>query len=68
MINVFFELGFVTIDNGVMNYVKDAPKKELSDAENYQKRLNQIEAEKILLYSHFAELEIWLKQQINEAS
>lgn len=66
MINVFFEVGFVTIENGVMNFVKDAPKCDLTKAVVYQNRLNKIEAEKTLVYSHFAELETWMKNQLNK--
>ncbi len=66
MIHVFFDIGFVTIDNGVMNFVKDAPKCELTESTTYQNRLHKIEAEKILVYSHFAELETWIKDQLNK--
>jgi single-stranded-DNA-specific exonuclease len=64
MINVFFEVGFVTIENGIMNFVENAPKSELSEAVVYKNRLEKIEAEKLLVYSHFAELETWLKAQL----
>ena len=64
IISVFLEIGFVTITNGVMNVVKDVQKKELEQAAAYQKRLKQIQSENFFVYSHFSELENWMKQQI----
>ncbi|MER2174833.1 MAG: single-stranded-DNA-specific exonuclease RecJ [Carnobacterium sp.] len=64
IISVFLEIGFVTITDGVMNVVKDVQKKELEQAAAYQKRLKQIQSENFFVYSHFSELENWMKQQI----
>ncbi len=65
IISVFLEIGFVTITDGVMNVVKDVQKKELEQATTYKKRLKQIESENFFVYSHFSELESWMKQQVN---
>lgn len=65
IISVFLEIGFVTITDGVMNVVKDVQKKELEQATTYKKRLKQIESENFFVYSHFSELESWMKQQAN---
>nr|WP_272956709.1 single-stranded-DNA-specific exonuclease C-terminal domain-containing protein [Carnobacterium inhibens] len=65
IISVFLEIGFVTIKDGVMNVVKDVHKKELEQAAAYQKRLKQIQSENFFVYSHFSELENWMKQQVN---
>ncbi|MER2227695.1 MAG: single-stranded-DNA-specific exonuclease RecJ [Carnobacterium sp.] len=64
IISVFLEIGFVTITDGVMNVVKDVQKKELEQAAAYQKRLKQIQSENFFVYSHFSELENWMKQQL----
>ncbi|GAA6113988.1 single-stranded-DNA-specific exonuclease RecJ [Apilactobacillus apinorum] len=49
MINVFNELDFVFIDNGIMNYNPDLVKSDLSNSRAYQSREKQIEVEKQLL-------------------
>lgn len=67
IISVFLEIGFVTIADGVMNVVKDVQKKELEQASTYQKRLKQIQSENFFVYSHFSELENWMKQQVTAA-
>lgn len=66
MISVFFEVGFVTIKDGVMNIVPNAEKKELTESTTYQNRLKKIAAEEALIYSRFTELETWLKQQLKK--
>lgn len=66
MISVFFEAGFVTIKDGVMNIVPNAEKKELTESVTYQNRLKKIAAEEALIYSRFTELETWLKQQLKK--
>jgi single-stranded-DNA-specific exonuclease len=63
IISVFLEIGFVTMTDGVMNVTKDVEKRELTQATTYQKRLKQIQAENFFVYSHFSELEDWMKQQ-----
>ena len=65
IINVFFEVGFVKIKDGVLNSVKDAPKKDLKLSSSYQQLQAKIKAEETLLFSHSADIESWINQQIN---
>lgn len=66
IINVFFDANFVTIQDGIMNIVPNAEKKELTDTKVYQKRLEKYTAEEMLIYSRFAELEKWMKSKLNK--
>ncbi|WP_047999952.1 single-stranded-DNA-specific exonuclease RecJ [Lactiplantibacillus herbarum] len=63
MIQVFFEVGFVKINDGVMNGVSDPAKTDLHHAPSYQLREQQIVAEETLLYSKSAALQVWVKNQ-----
>ncbi|WP_088007220.1 single-stranded-DNA-specific exonuclease RecJ [Indiicoccus explosivorum] len=59
MLQVFFELGFVKINNGLTE-IADAPsKRDLSEAPSYQKRQRQMELEQKLLYASYQELKKW---------
>ncbi|MFD1850174.1 single-stranded-DNA-specific exonuclease RecJ [Oceanobacillus bengalensis] len=61
MSNVFFELGFVTIKNGVI-YLNPSPeKRDLSDSTLYSRYINQIEVEKTLYYSNYEVLKDWIE-------
>lgn len=66
MIQVFFDLEFVTIDSGVMNKVQAPANRALSESKSYQERELKIEAEKFLLYSNASELRDWLLLQEEE--
>ncbi|AVK60577.1 single-stranded-DNA-specific exonuclease RecJ [Lactobacillus sp. CBA3605] len=66
MIQVFFEVGFVKINDGVMNGVSNPPKADLHHAPSYQLREQQIVAEETLLYSKSAALQTWVKNQAAE--
>ncbi len=66
MIQVFFDLEFVTIDSGVMNKVQAPANRALSESKSYQERQLKIEAEKFLLYSNASELRDWLLLQEEE--
>lgn len=59
---VFFELGFVKIDNGVILANPNPMKRDLQDSKLYQKYLNQIEIEKTLYYSNYEQLKNWFRQ------
>ncbi|BDZ31083.1 single-stranded-DNA-specific exonuclease RecJ [Lactiplantibacillus sp. WILCCON 0030] len=63
MIQVFFEVGFVKINDGVMNGVSNPPKADLHHAPSYQLREQELVAEETLLYSKSAALQIWVKDQ-----
>ncbi len=53
---VFFELGFVTIDNGIMGINKSAAKRDVSEAPSYKRKQQQIKMENELLYSSYQQL------------
>src|SRR5690606_12624341 len=57
---VFLDLGFVSIENGVITYNSNPMKRELTDSPTYQERLNRIQVEKTLYYSNYEELRNWI--------
>src|SRR5699024_513420 len=57
--NVFSELGFVKIDNGVIQLHPSPVKKDLQESALYQERLMQGEIEKTLYYSTYHDLKKW---------
>ncbi len=65
MTKVFFELGFVTIENGLTTVNENAPKKALSEAPSYKMRSQQIELEQKLLYATFSELKQWFDERLS---
>jgi len=66
MTKVFFELGFVTIDNGLTTVNNNVPKRSLSEAPVYQQRVAQIELEQQLLYAPYIELKQWFNERMKE--
>ncbi len=60
MIQVFAELGFVTIENGVMQRMENPVKQALTESRIYQERLKKIKAEEFLLLSDLPTLKHWL--------
>lgn len=60
MIQVFSDLGFVTIENGLMNKVAEPETKPLTESDIYQDREQKMITEKFLLYSKISELKDWL--------
>ena len=65
MTKVFFELGFVTIENGLTTVNENAPKKALSEAPSYEMRSQQIELEQKLLYATYSELKQWFDERLS---
>ncbi|OZU89853.1 single-stranded-DNA-specific exonuclease RecJ [Virgibacillus indicus] len=61
---VFFELGFVKIDNGVIHVISKPAKKDLQESDVYQERLNKAHIEKVLYYSTYDELKKWFTNQM----
>jgi len=59
MSHVFFDLGFVKIENGVITIHSNPKKKDLSDSATYQRHLEQAEIEKTLYYSNYEDLRDW---------
>ena len=64
MTKVFFELGFVKIENGLTTVVEDAPKRALEEATSYKMRAEQIELEQKLLYATYTELKQWFNERM----
>ncbi|SFB89156.1 single-stranded-DNA-specific exonuclease [Alkalibacterium subtropicum] len=62
MLMVFLENEFVTMEDGKLSLVSNPSKKQLEDTLTYKKRLKQIEAEEVLVYSSFKELLAYLKK------
>ncbi|WP_444685076.1 single-stranded-DNA-specific exonuclease RecJ [Alkalicoccus luteus] len=68
MSNVFFELGFVKINDGVIS-VNDRPeKRDLSESELYTSRLEKTNIQQELCYSTYRSLKKQLDQMTNTAS
>ncbi|MFJ8262283.1 single-stranded-DNA-specific exonuclease RecJ [Rummeliibacillus sp. NPDC094406] len=65
MTQVFFELGFVTIENGLAKIVDDPPKKDLTSAKIYQERSQQMDLEQTLLYAPYKDLRDWFDLRLN---
>ncbi|MFC7371219.1 single-stranded-DNA-specific exonuclease RecJ [Fictibacillus iocasae] len=59
MSKVFFELDFVTIENGVITVKHQPVKKDLESSELYRKKLNFAEIESGLVYSSYQQLKEW---------
>lgn len=56
MLEVFSEANFVKISNGMININSEAKKTKLFNTETFKKYKEQIEAEKLLIYSSYEEL------------
>lgn len=59
MSKVFFELGFVKIEKGIIHMNVQPVKKDLAESRLYQERLNRSEIEEILYYSPYNKLKMW---------
>lgn len=64
MTKVFFELGFVKIEDGLTTVVENAPKRALEEAPSYKMRSAQIELEQKLLYATYTELKQWFNERM----
>ncbi|HWO74769.1 MAG TPA: single-stranded-DNA-specific exonuclease RecJ [Bacillus sp. (in: firmicutes)] len=53
---VFFELEFVTIENGVVYINPTKQKRDLTDSPTYKMKVERVELEKELLYSSYSQL------------
>ncbi|KFL44078.1 recombinase RecJ [Lysinibacillus sp. BF-4] len=67
MTRVFFELGFVKIDNERVTVVQGAPKTPLTSAPSYQQRSAQIEMEQQFVYAPYAQLKQWFDERLQSA-
>jgi len=66
MTKVFYELGFVTINNGLLVVVENPPKRNLQDAQAYKLRAEQIDLEQKLLYAPYIELKQWFNERLSK--
>ncbi|MFV0559195.1 MAG: single-stranded-DNA-specific exonuclease RecJ [Enterococcus sp.] len=60
MIKVFFDLKFVTIENGVLRKVPNPQNHPLTDSNLYQQRKDKIKSEEFLLLSDIPAIKTWL--------
>ncbi|RLQ98092.1 single-stranded-DNA-specific exonuclease RecJ [Falsibacillus albus] len=63
MSQVFFELDFVTINNGFVSINPSNDKKDLSESKTYQMKQSQFKLENELLYSSYQELKAWFDER-----
>ncbi|MGE7905308.1 single-stranded-DNA-specific exonuclease RecJ [Peribacillus sp. NPDC094092] len=61
---VFFELDFVTIDNGLIMLTTNAKKRDLSESESYTRKKEQFELEQELVYSSYQQLFDWFNHYL----
>ncbi|MDQ0254258.1 single-stranded-DNA-specific exonuclease [Evansella vedderi] len=63
---VFFDLGFVKIDNGIVTLVENPAKKDLTDSLTYRQRIEQSELENELIYSSYEDVKEWFSKMMKE--
>ncbi len=64
MLQVFFELDFVTLNNGLTEVAKAPSKRDLTEAPIYKKREQQIALEQKLLYASYRDLKQWFDAKV----
>lgn len=62
MSEVFSDLRFVKIEDGVITMMETIEKRDLTEAPTYKKRERQMELEQKLLYAPYNELKRWFDQ------
>jgi single-stranded-DNA-specific exonuclease len=62
---VFFELEFVKIKDGLITINSQPSKKDLKESTLYQEKEKQLMIEKTLYYSTYKELKNWFNQYLN---
>lgn len=67
MSQVFFELEFVKINNGVISLNNTSTKRDLADSRTYQLKQAQYTLESDLLYSSFQQLKDWFDEVMQGA-
>lgn len=65
--NVFFELEFIRIKDDVIYLIENPNKKDLTESNLYQERIEQGEIEKELYYSNYDTLRTWFANCIKES-
>lgn len=64
MTQVFFELEFVTINNGLIILSTKPDKKELHESKTYRRKQEQAKLENDLFYSSYQNLKNWFEQHL----
>jgi len=67
IINVFYELKFVKVEEGVTSLIEQVEKKDLSESNFYLKGLKQKEIQEKLYYSNYKQLKTWFMDLLKEA-
>ncbi|MGM0874387.1 MAG: single-stranded-DNA-specific exonuclease RecJ [Bacillota bacterium] len=67
MSQVFFELEFVTIENGVISTNSTSQKRDLAESKTYVQKQMQIELEKTLLYTSYMQLKQWFEDRFQSS-
>ncbi|QFT90007.1 Single-stranded-DNA-specific exonuclease RecJ [Bacillus sp. THAF10] len=63
---VFFELEFVTIDNGFITLNHAAKKRDFEESPTYRKKQQQLQLENLFLYSSYKQLKAWFDQHLTK--
>ncbi|WP_088102617.1 single-stranded-DNA-specific exonuclease RecJ [Halalkalibacter urbisdiaboli] len=66
MARVFLELGFITVDQGMIIVTESPEKKRLEDSTTYRRKKAQAQLENDFVYSSYAELKMWFDQAMEE--
>ena len=66
MTEVFFDLGFVKMNNGRIDMQETAVKRDLAESLIYQSREQQMQLEQKLLYAPYMELRQWFDKRLAE--
>ncbi|KYD10906.1 single-stranded-DNA-specific exonuclease RecJ [Heyndrickxia sporothermodurans] len=64
MSKVFFELNFVTIENGLISLNHVPSKRDLLESITYQEKLEKIKLENELLFSSYQDLKSWFDERM----
>jgi single-stranded-DNA-specific exonuclease len=67
MSKVFYELEFVTINNGLITLTRQAQKRDLTDSRTYRLKQEQYSLENELLFSSFQQLKSWFNQYLEKS-
>jgi single-stranded-DNA-specific exonuclease len=62
MVQVFLELGFVTMENGIVTLTNNPSKRDLNESPTYCFKRAQFELENIFLYSSYQQLKRWFDE------
>lgn len=65
MAQVFSELEFIEINDGVIQAIPAPKKRDLQESKIYQQQLSKAEIEKTLYYSNYEKLKTWFESSIN---